>query len=266
MRAAAPGLAPAGREWHTGRMPRTPRLATLLLSALLGLPAAARAATPWVDLETGGAWGVYNDVRIPGDGGTTFSLTDDLATSPAPYVRVRAGVGLGRHELWALYAPLRLAAEGVAPSDVVFASRTFTAGTPLRGTYRFDSYRVGWRYRVLEGGAVDVALGVTAKIRDAAITVCEATCAARSNVGFVPLASFMVHWRFAGRLGLLLDGDALAGGPGRAEDVTLALTWEAAPNVTARAGWRFVEGGADTDSVYNFAMVSYLGGGLTVRF
>jgi hypothetical protein len=243
------------------------RLATpLVAAALLTLPCAARAATPWVDLETGGAWSVYNDVRIPGDTGTTFSLTDDLATSPAPYTRVRVGVTLGRHEVSALYAPLRLSAQGVAPVDIDFNGRTFTAGSPLRGTYRFDSYRLGWRYRVLQGGTVDVALGVTAKIRDAAITICDATCSARSNTGFVPLASFMVHWRFAERFGLLLDGDALAGGPGRAEDVTLALTWEAAPNVTARAGWRFVEGGADTASVYNFAMVSYLGGGLTVRF
>lgn len=239
-------------------------LAAPLAAALLALPAGA--ATPFVDLETGGAWGVYNDVRIPGDTGTSFSLTDDLTTSAAPYTRVRVGVTMGRHEVSALYAPLRLSAQGVAPADLDFFGRTFSAGTPLRGTYRFDSYRLGWRYRVLQGGAVDVALGVTAKIRDAAITVCDATCAVRSNTGFVPLASFMVHWRFAERFGLLLDGDALAGGPGRAEDVTLALTWEAAPNVTARAGWRFVEGGADTSSVYNFAMISYLAGGLTVRF
>lgn len=240
--------------------------AALLAATLLAAPAAARAATPWIDLETGGAWAVYNDVRIPGDGGTTFSLTDDLSSRAAPYTRVRVGLTLGRHEVSALYAPLSLSAEGVAPADLDFHGRTFAAGAPLRGTYRFDSYRLGWRYRVLQGGAVDVALGVTAKVRDAAITICDATCATRANTGFVPLASFTVHWRFAERFGLLLDGDALAGGPGRAEDVTLALTWAASPDVTARAGWRFVEGGADTSSVYAFAMVSYLGGGLTVRF
>ncbi len=246
--------------------PRPARLAASLAAALALLALPARAATPWVDVETGGAWGVYNDVRIPGDGGTTFSLTDDLSTSPAPYTRVRVGLTAGRHEVSALYAPLSLSTAGVAPADLDFHGRTFAAGTPLRGTYRFDSYRLGWRYLVLQGGALEVAVGATAKIRDAAITICDATCATRANTGFVPLASFMARWRFAGPFGLLLDGDALAGGPGRAEDVTLALTWEASPDVTARAGWRFVEGGADTSSVYAFAMVSYLGGGLTVRF
>jgi hypothetical protein len=239
-------------------------LAALLLGA--ALPAAARAdLVPWVDLETGGVWSGYNDVRIPGDSGTRFSLHDDLSTEAAPYTRVRAGVSWGRHEVSALYAPLRLAAGGVAPKDLAFFGTTFAAGTPLRGTYRFDSYRLGWRYFVVQRARLEVALGVTAKIRDAAITVCAATCTVRSNTGFVPLAAFRLHWSFAPPLGLLLEGDALAGGPGRAEDVMLALTWTAAENVTVRAGWRVVEGGADTSAVYNFALLSYLGAGLTVR-
>jgi hypothetical protein len=239
--------------------------AALLLAA--GLPGAARAgAVPWLDLETGGVWSGYNDVRIPGRGGTRFSLHDDLTTSAAPYTRVRAGIELGRHEVSALYAPLRLSAAGVAPGDIAFSGTTFAAGTPLRGSYRFDSYRLGWRYRVVDGERLQLSLGATAKIRDAAIAVCAATCTVRSDTGFVPLASFRLHWSFAPPFGLLLDGDALAGGPGRAEDVTLAVTWKAADNVGVRAGWRIVEGGADTRSVYNFALLSYLGAGVTVRF
>ena len=239
--------------------------AALLLAA--ALPAGARAeVVPWVDLETGGAWSVRNDVRIPGDSGTPFSLQRDLRPEATPYTRLRAGLTIGRHELSALYAPLRLAAEGTAPRDLAFHGAVFPQGTPLRAGYRFDSYRLGWRYGLVDGARFQLALGVTAKIRDAAIRLCGATCTVRSNTGFVPLASFRAHWAFAPPFGLLLDGDALAGGPGRAEDVTLALTWKASDDVTARAGWRVVEGGADTASVYNFALVSYLGGGLTVRF
>lgn len=249
--------------------PRGPRLLALALAAIVAalLPSAARArVVPWIDLETGGVWSGYNDVRIPGDGGTKFSLHDDLSTDAAPYTRVRAGVTAGRHEVSALYAPLRLSADGIAPADIAFFGATFPAGTPLRGSYRFDSYRLGWRYAVVKRERLEVALGVTAKIRDAAIGVCAATCTVRSDTGFVPLASFKVHWTFAPPFGLLLDGDALAGGPGRAEDVTLALTWQASDEVTARAGWRVVEGGADTSSVYTFALLSYLGAGVTVRF
>jgi len=262
------------RRRSTPGTPRTrPRRRARALLAGAGVLVAASApaishaeVVPWLDLETGGVWSGYNDVRIPGDGGTPFSLTKDLATSPAPYTRVRAGLSLGRHEISALFAPLRLAADGSASADLSFSGTTFPAGTPLRASYRFDSYRLGWRYQVVQGERLEVALGVTAKIRDAAIGVCAATCTVRSDTGFVPLASFRIQWAFAPPIGLILDGDALAGGPGRAEDVTLALTWKAADNLTARVGWRIVEGGADTASVYNFALLSYLGGGLTVRF
>lgn len=251
-----------------GRSRRRPSLALLLLAApLAALPSGTRAGVvPWLDLETGVVWSGYNDVRIPGDTGTKLSLHDDLATGAAPYTRVRAGLSIGRHEVSALYAPLRLSADGVAPSDLAFSGTTFPASTPLRGSYRFDSYRLGWRYQVVKGERLEVALGATAKLRDAAIGVCAATCTVRSDTGFVPLASFRVHFTFTPSFGLLLDGDALAGGPGRAEDVTLALTWKASDDVTARAGWRILEGGADTRSVYTFALLSYLGGGLTVRF
>lgn len=243
-----------------------PAVALLAAAGIAGWPGAAAGATPWVDVEVGGVGAGYNDVRIPGQGGTRFSLTGDLSTDPAPYTRVRAGVDLGRHLVHALYAPLRLDAQGVAPGPITFDDATFAAGTPLRGRYRFDSYRLGYRYAVVQRDGLTVALGGTAKIRDASISVCAATCAVRSNTGFVPLASVLVDWRVAGPFGLLLDVEALGGGPGRAEDVLLAATWRASEQVTARLGARIVEGGADTDSVYNFALLAYLGAGLTVRF
>jgi hypothetical protein len=75
-----------------------------------------------------------------------------------------------------------------------------------------------------------------------------------------------VLWRFAGPWGLLLDGDALAGGPGRAEDVTLALRYQLRDDLAVRAGYRFVEGGSDVDEVYNFALVHFVGAGLELEF
>jgi hypothetical protein len=250
------------------RRPRRPRGAlpgAAAVAIALTLPAGARASAPWVDFEAGAVASGYNDVRIPGDSGTRFSLSEDLSTRSAPYFRIRAGIAAGRHEVHALYAPLRLEASGTAPDDIDFFGTTFPAGAPLRGTYRFDSYRLGYRYALVQRETLELAVGLTAKIRDAAITVCSATCTVRANTGFVPLASVRLHWRFAGPVGLLLDAEGLAGGPGRAEDVTVAVTWDAAPNVTARAGARIVEGGADTDSVYNFALLAYAGAGLTVR-
>jgi hypothetical protein len=241
------------------------RLAATALAASL-LPAPALAGW-FVDVETGVAWQGYNDVRIPGDAGTLFSLTDDLSPGSAPFYRLRLGWNVtDRHTVFAFFAPLRLDATGVAPVDIQFAGGTYAAGTPVYGTYRFDSYRLTYRYGLVRDPRVEVDIGVTAKIRDAAISLYGAEFHSRANTGFVGLLSFRVAWNFAGDFGLLLDGDAIAGGPGRAEDILLALTWRMRDDLAFKAGYRMVEGGADTDSVYNFAWVHFAVLGLTVGF
>jgi hypothetical protein len=232
------------------------------------MPAAPAAAVePFVDFETGVAWAGYNDVAVPNPGGTRFSLTDDLDASPAPYFRVRAGATLGgRHVVFAFFTPIRLDARGTLPADVSFADEPFAAGESVTARYRFDSPRVTYRYRLLAGGSVELDLGLTAKIREAAIVVQGSRRAQTTDTGFVPLASFRAAWRLAPAVALVLDGDVVAGlGPGRAEDVGAAVEVRVRDGVHVRAGYRIVEGGADVDQVYNFALVNHLGAGLTVR-
>ena len=57
--------------------------------------------------------------------------------------------------------------------------------------------------------------------------------------------------------GALADagGDALAAPQGRAEDVLLAPYVDLSERVRFRIGYRLLEGGADNDEVYNFALV-----------
>lgn len=238
--------------------------AAILLLALA--PGPAVAAEAFADLETGVAWAGMNDVRIPGDGGTAFSLTDDLDASPAPYYRVRLGAVLGgRHTVFGFYTPVRLSARGTLAKDVVFQGVTFPAGSSVLATYRFDSPRLTYRYALVRSDRWEADVGLTAKIRDAAVTVQGERYATKANTGFVPLLSFRAVWRISPRLAAVLDGDALAASQGRAEDVSLSLEARLRDGVWARAGYRILEGGADNDEVYNFALVHHLGAGLTVR-
>lgn len=213
----------------------------------------------FLDGEVGMAFSSYNDVRIPGDAGTEFSLTEDFETDPAIVFRLRAGRTLGeRHHLSLLAAPLRLEAEGAALEDIYYNGTVFPAGTDISASYRFDSYRLTYRYDLVKNGRLTAAIGFTAKVRDAAIRLegggLEST---KSNTGFVPLASLSLDWAVAGKLHLLLDGDALAAPQGRAEDVFLGAGWAFDPGTVLRTGYRLLEGGADNDEVYNFTMVSF---------
>ncbi len=78
----------------------------------------------------------------------------------------------------------------------------------------------------------------------------------------MPLLQLRLLWDWSARLGLLLEADGSAAKQGRAEDVLLALNWRLAPRVQLRFGYRFVEGGADVDEVYNFAWIHYIAAGL----
>lgn len=235
--------------------------------AALLIPAALSAQ--WtLDLESGAAASGYNDVQIPGDTGTRFSLSEDLAAKTGVFLRARLTWQLGsRHALSVLFAPLSLNASGSAARDLQFNGESFPAGTPLEGRYRFNSYRLTYRYTLINGKRVQLGIGLTAKIRDAGIRIEGGGLSTeKTNVGFVPLINFRLDWRLADKLGLILEGDALAAPQGRAEDVFLGLGWDLSRILTLKAGYRVVEGGADNDEVYNFALIHYASIGALIRF
>ncbi len=44
-----------------------------------------------IDVESGGVFSGYNDVQIPGNTGSSFSLKNDLNAKPNGFIRIRAG-------------------------------------------------------------------------------------------------------------------------------------------------------------------------------
>lgn len=221
-----------------------------------------------LDIETGGVFSGYNDVRIPGDGGTLFSLSEELEIDPSVFFRVRAFYDFNpRHHLGVLIAPLSLSSTGQLDRNLIFQGKTFSANTPLDATYRFNSYRLVYRYDFLLKEKLELGVGVTAKIRDAEISVRgDGMEAKKTNVGFVPILHFRMLWNFYDKLGLLVDGDALAAPQGRAEDVLAALQYQVSDRIGLKLGYRILEGGADNDEVYNFSLFNYSVIGAIINF
>jgi len=241
---------------------------TVFVVGVMCLASARAWAGVEAEVEAGFVFTSRNDARIPGDSGTKISLADDLSTKPAPVFRLRLGYRIAdRHLITALYAPLQVNATGSVDRDVAFAGGIYPAGTPLLAVYRFDSYRLTYRYSIVWRDGLDVAAGLTAKIRDAETSLYGAEARRKTNTGFVPLVNIHVAWRpKSGPFGLVLDADALAAPQGRAEDVLLAATWECREGLELRVGYRMLEGGADNDEVYSFAWLHYLVAGLGMRF
>jgi hypothetical protein len=241
----------------------------MLLAAFVPLlNAASVRAGVEADAEFGLAFSARNDTRIPGDGGSKLSLVDDLSTPPAPVFRLRVGYRLAeRHFITALYAPLTVTATGTLDRDISFMGATYPAGTPVAAVYRFDSYRVTYRYSFLRREGLDVAGGLTAKIRSAETSLYGVESRRKTNTGFVPLINLHAAWRpHNGVFGVLFDADALAAPQGRAEDILIAGTWAPRDGVELRVGYRMLEGGADNREVYSFAWFHFLVVGLGLVF
>lgn len=240
-------------------------IALLFLTFLYSISVKAQAK---IDLETGLVFTGYNDVRIPGDQGTLFSLKDDLSSDAAIFTRVRLSYTVkSRHTFSLLYAPLETESEGSVGKELLFEGVEFPANTEIDGTYKFNSYRLTYRYDIVKNPGFEFGLGFTAKIRDAKIALSSPGLESeKTNVGFVPIINFRLFYPVNDKFGLLLEGDALAAPQGRAEDVLLAGTFKLSDYFGIRAGYRILEGGADNDEVYNFSLFNYASVGITYTF
>jgi hypothetical protein len=221
-----------------------------------------------LEVEGSPVWQTRNDVRIPNAApATEFSLKDLAGTGPWAAWRAYLTWNLNeRHGLRLLAAPLSITETGVPDRPITFAGSPFAAGVPTRATYTFNSYRLTYRWRFHHGERWTWWVGGTAKIRDAKIELTQGgTTARKTDLGFVPLLHVAGEARLGARWRFVFDADALAGGPGRAEDVALKLGYDVGRWRLA-AGYRTVEGGADVKSVYTFAWLHYAVLSVTRRF
>ena len=246
------------------------RLVPAIALALL-FPVSAAAQTPRLELELegGAAWQSYNDVQIPNnESGTRFSLYRLAGGGTWPAGRVYLTWNINEsHSLRALAAPLSLTETGVPHRTIRFAGAEYAAAEPVEATYTFNSYRLGYRYRVHRGERSAVRIGATAKIRDATIRLEQGAVSSRKDdVGFVPLLHVSGEWYVVPRWRLMFDLEGLAGGPGRAVDATAKVGYDPGGSWAVQAGYRMVEGGADVEDVYTFAWLHYAAASVTVRW
>lgn len=212
-----------------------------------------------LEIETAPVFTGYSDVRIPGDTGTLFSLSEDLKADLTPAFRMRWSKRLGeKHNISLLIAPLHVVSKGKIDREVNFAGESFPADTDLKGTYWFNSFRLTYRYDFLQNYKNELGIGFTAKIREAGIMLeGGGQKGKKTNVGFVPIINFRYHRYLGEKWAFLLEGDALAAPQGRAEDVFVGFNYKAADWAKLKLGYRLLEGGADNDEVYNFALFHY---------
>ncbi|MEM6702779.1 MAG: hypothetical protein AAF690_08755 [Acidobacteriota bacterium] len=222
-----------------------------------------------LELEAGPVWQTRNDVQIPNDDtGTRFALDDVAGSGPFESARITFDWRVReRHSVRFLFAPFSITETGALGEDVRFADASFDTDDPVEARYVFDSWRATYRYRFATGPKWTWWGGFTAKVRDAEVRLRQGDTVARdTDTGFVPLGHLFGERRLGERWRFLLELDALAGGPGRAADLSLKLAYDVNDRFSLAGGYRTLEGGADTDDVYSFAWLHYAVVSGIVRF
>lgn len=240
-----------------------PRILLVVSFTLLMLaqPVIARDNSKWqFDLAIGAAWQNRNDVRIPGNSGTQFSLKDLVGSGPYPSIRFEGFYNIkGPHGLRLMLAPFEYTETGTLPYDVFFVDKTFAAGVSTEAKYKFNSYRLTYRYRFFTNDHWQWYVGGTLKVRDAEIALKQGTQFANdTDVGVVPLIYLYGDYKINNKWNFMFDMDGLASPQGRAFDLGLKLTYDISDQWYLGGSYRLLEGGADNDAVYNFAWFNYL--------
>ncbi|MCU0950562.1 MAG: hypothetical protein MUC68_05750 [Burkholderiaceae bacterium] len=239
--------------------------------ALVGLSAATLVAplsAATLDIDLLSVSQQRNKVQIPNSSlGSRFSLVDVLGKREQAGVRATLVAGGFRpgHQWRLVAAPFSIEDDGTLAAPVDFNGARFGAG-PVRATYAFNSYRVTYRWPLAESANWAWHWGVTAKIRDAEIGLAQAAVSStKTNTGFVPLLHLAGEGAW-GKWRLSLDGDALASSQGRAIDLGARAGYALSPSLEVFGGVRVIEGGADNDTLYNFALLRQFSLGLRARF
>jgi len=246
---------------------RTIQLFLLLVSGWITTPAVYGQFT--LDLESGAVVSSpYNEARVPNATGTTIDLAKDMKTQPAIFFRLRAGYTFGRrHTVSALLAPLSVKSKGGLNKNVNYNGVLFPIGTNLESTFKFNTYRLTYRYNVLQTNRFRLGLGITGLLRDASIRLrSETSNTAFDNVGIVPLLHYNLWWNPIRRLLILSEADASYSRFGQAFDVFAGVAYRITPTTAIKAGYRVIEGGTNVDTVYTSSWLNFASVGLLFTF
>lgn len=218
--------------------------------------------------EGGPAWVSRNDVRIPGDTGTRFDMTELTGNGPDLAMRFYAQYSFNdRHLVRLNLAPFEVSGSGRFSEEVDFAGETYAVDSETAATYKFSNYRLTYRYTFHRSENWEFGAGLAVLMRDAEIRLRQNGIeSSDDDIGFVPLLHFYSAYHFNQRHSLVFDIEGAGASQGRAIDASLMYQYHLPSGWSVGAGYRTLEGGADNDDVYNFAWIHYAVVSASYRF
>lgn len=245
------------------------KVITVSLLVTSGASLATSAHSADFRISIGSSYQIKNDVQSPNtDMGTRFSLADSVGEGPVAAIRAQVKWQFReRHGIRVLVAPLSYTESIDFDQPVIFEGQTFLPNESLNATYKFNSWRLGYFYSLIQRERFKLDVGGTLKIREAEITLDQgAITSSKENLGFVPLLYLAAHYQLTDQLSIGADLDGLAGGPGYAIDIGLTADFALSNDWALGLDLRVLDGGADIEEVYNFAQFNSASVALSYSF
>jgi hypothetical protein len=165
-----------------------------------------------------------------------------------------------------VFAPFEASETGQLAKPVAYNGIPFGTGD-VKAIYKFNTHRLTYRYIFHESSRWQHSIGATALIRDADVALEQGNTRTNyDNVGLVPLLSFKSAYSFSDKLQFVFEFNGLAGGPGRLLEGDVRIQYAFIERSYIGFGYRVLEGGADVDDVYNFALLQQAYLALGYRF
>lgn len=179
-------------------------------------------------------------------------VSSDLSSEHGYTMRFRAGARIAcKHDVLFLYAPLQQIYTGQLNEEVTFNNSTFNAFEPTIIVSTFNSYRLTYRYFFLWGSRTRMAAGFTGMYNNESVFVRQGEEVNMKSVdGFIPAVHIYAEYKLADRTSILFEGDGLISSTDRFLDYQIAIPYQLTDNLTARIGYRMLEGVSGVDQTF----------------
>lgn len=222
-------------------------------------------------IQGAGVFPGYNDARLPGNTGSRLSYPEDLDANPTFSPRFEAGFLMGeRHYAGFTGSLLTLSAVGTLDRDISFDNETFAGGSKVKALYRYDSYRLTYRYDFFMSESLRIGAGITGQIRVAELSLENESAGSSQegsfkDTGVLPLVNYRIEWSPSPEWTFYTYGDLIITPSRRVEDVFFGTRYSFNNPLSIIVGYRLLEGGSDSDDVYTYALFHYVVLGLEIK-
>lgn len=221
-----------------------------------------------VEIETGRVYSGYNEIQMPVETGTKFSIQKNFSSRTNYYYRLGLVYKLSDVSFLSMgYSPLSVQYSGAFSEDVSFNGEDYGSDIPTSISYDCHSYRLSYSHEIYGNESKMVSFGATARLVDWQMLVYNnaGDYSRKKQLEFVPQLNLTFQMMLIGNFSLYNKVDAMFASKSRFSDLLVALQYDLSERFSLRLGYRLLEGGENNTEEFKSQLFNHAAFGLKIR-